>query len=82
MIEMNQEPSDTVTVRIRFAGSQEAENFHMTSTEFSRFHSDWKSYLGGDGAIGGEYTSQEADRPLLISLNFSLIAYLEPGKVY
>ena len=75
-------PILTVPVRIRFAGTQEAETFHMTPKECARFRSDWKTYLGGNGALGGEYASEEADHPLVISLNFSLIAYIEPGKVY
>jgi hypothetical protein len=81
-MEMILDPVLTVPVRIRFAGTADAETFHRTPTECARFHSDWKSYLGGNGAIGGEYSSEEADHPLVISLNFSLIAYIEPGKVY
>ena len=75
-------PIQTVSVRIRFAGTENAETFHMTPKECARLHSDWKAYLGGNGTIGGDYASEEADHPLVISLNFSLIAYLEPGKVY
>jgi len=75
-------PILTAPVRIRFAGTQDAETFHMTPSECARFHSDWKAYLGGSGAIGGEYASEEADHPLVISLNFHQIAYIEPGKLY
>lgn len=75
-------PILTVPVRIRFAGTEAAETFHMTPNECARFHADWKTYLGGSGAVGGEYASEEADHPLVISLNFRLIAYVEPGKVY
>ena len=76
------DPILTVPVRIRFAGTPSAETFHMTPRECARFHADWKAYLGGNHAIGGEYASEEADHPLVISLNFNLIAYIEPGKVY
>ena len=37
---------------------------------------------GGSGAIGGEYTSQDGDHSSVISLNFSQIAFIEPGKTY
>jgi hypothetical protein len=73
---------ETVAVRIRFAGSQVAENLNMPVRECARLHADWKAYLGGSGAIGGEYAKEEGDQCLLVSLNFSQIAYIEPGKVY
>jgi hypothetical protein len=73
---------ETVAVRIRFAGSQTAENVNMPIRECARLHADWKAYLGGNGAIGGEYAKEEGEQSLLISLNFSQIAYIEPGKVY
>jgi hypothetical protein len=73
---------ETATVRIRFAGSQTADNLNMPVRECARLHSDWKEYLRGNGAIGGEYAKEEGDQSLLISLNFSQIAYIEPGKVY
>jgi len=77
------QPASSVAIRIRFAGSEEAQTFHMTLAESARLHSDWKAYLGGNGPIGGgEYTSQEGEHTAVISLNFSLIAYMEPGKVY
>ena len=79
---MIMESVSTVAIRIRFAGSQEADTFHMTPQECTRFLSEWKSYLGGSGPGGGEYISEEADHPLRIILNFSHIAYTEPGKVY
>jgi hypothetical protein len=72
----------TVAVRIRFAGTPETETFHITPPEFARFYRDWKSYLEGAGTIGGSYASEEAEHPLTVSLNFSQIAYIEPGKVY
>lgn len=75
-------PVRTVPIRIRFAGCPDTETFHMTPNECTKFHSEWKAYLGGNGAIGGEYACEEADHSLVISLNFSLIAYVEPGKVY
>jgi hypothetical protein len=75
-------PILTVPIRIRFAGTENADTFHMTPGECGRFHSDWKAFLGGNGAIGGDYASEEADHPLIISLNFNMIAYIEPGKIY
>ena len=76
------DPVLTVPVRIRFSGTQSAETFHMTPRECVRLHSDMKAYLGGNGAIGGDYASEEAEQPLIISLNFTHIAYIEPGKIY
>ena len=76
------DPIQTVPIRIRFAGTESADTFHMSSGECARFHSDWKAYLAGSGVVGGEYSNEEADQPLIISLNFSLIAYIEPGKIY
>jgi hypothetical protein len=73
---------DTTPVRIRFAGAQLAENFRMALRECARFHSDWKAFLGGNGAIGGEYAIEDGDQSLLVSLNFNQIAYIEPGKIY
>ncbi len=69
-------------VRIRFAGTPGAETFHMTRSECARFHLEWKAYLGGKDIRGGEYACEEAQQPLVISLNFGLIAYIEPGKIY
>ena len=77
-----QTPGPTVPVRIRFAGTQVADTFHLTSNECARFHADWKNYVEGKGPIGGEYASEEADHPMVVSINFSLIAYIEPGKRY
>jgi len=54
----------------------------MTASECLRFHSDWKSYLSGSHVQGGAYSSQEGDHDCAISLNFSQIAYIEPGKTY
>ena len=54
----------------------------MIPTECARFREEWKAYLKGNGAIGGEYATEEADQPLYLSVNFSQIAYIEPGKVY
>jgi hypothetical protein len=71
-----------VSMRIRFAGSATADNYHLTSAEGSRFYTDWEAYLKGSSMIGGTYTVSEADKPILISLNFSVIAYIENGKVY
>jgi len=76
------EPLSTVAVRIRFAGSPDSETLHMTRKECARFHSDWSAYLAGNGAIGGEYSTEDAGQDLVISLNFRLIAYIEPGKKY
>ena len=76
------EPVVTDPIRIRFAGTPSAETFHMTPSECARFHLEWRAFLSGNGAIGGEYASEEADHPLVISLNFSHIAYIEPGKRY
>jgi hypothetical protein len=76
------EPVTSVAVRIKFAGSQDSETLHMTRRECARFHSDWTAYLAGNGAIGGEYATDDAGQALTISLNFSLIAYIEPGKTY
>jgi hypothetical protein len=69
-------------VRIRFAGTEDAETFHMAPSECIRFHSEWRSYLNGDGSKGGEYTCEDGDHTVLISLNFDQVAYTEPGKVY
>ncbi len=79
---MISEAVTTVAIRIRFSGSVEAERFHITPRECVRLLTEWKAYLGGNGAIGGEYAFEETDHPLVMSLNFSLIAYIEPGKVY
>ena len=71
-----------VSLRIRFAGSATADNYHLTSAEGSRFYADWEAYLKGGSVLGGTYTVTEAEKPILISLNFSVIAYIENGKVY
>lgn len=76
------EPTAAVGMRIRFAGSHEAETFHMDSAEYARLNSDWKSYLTGNSSRGGEYQCQDGDQSVELSLNFELIAYIEPGKVY
>jgi len=76
------DPILTAPVRIRFAGTEAAQTFHMSPKECARFHAEWKAYLNGNGAIGGEYASEEADHPLVISFNFHQIAYIEPGKLY
>ena len=76
------DPVMTVPVRIRFAGTKDAETFHMIPGEAARFHADWLAYLGGSGTIGGAYATEEAEHPLLISLNFNHVAYTEPGKIY
>lgn len=73
---------EVVPVRIRFAGTEEADTFRMTTEECARFRADWTSFLDGGRPAGGEYTSAEADRSLVISLNFNLIAYIEPGRAY
>jgi hypothetical protein len=54
----------------------------LTPRECARLHADLKAQLAGNGAIGGEYTNDESDQQITISLNFSLIAYIEPGKIY
>ena len=72
----------TVAIRIRFSGCQQVDTFHLTTAECERFLGDWKAFLSGNGAIGGQYSSEESDRSLLLSLNFSAIAYIEPGKIY
>ena len=74
--------TETTLVRIRFAGCDDVETYNMDSYECARFHSDWKSYLGGNGAIGGEYSIQDGDHNSVISLNFSQVAFIEPGKTY
>jgi len=76
------EPVMTLPVRIRFSGTPSAETFHMIPRECARFHADWKSFLAGSGVIGSCYATEEADQPLVISLNFNMIAYIEPGKNY
>ena len=73
---------EIVPVRIRFAGTKDADTFRMTSEECARFRADWMSFLDGGGPGGGEYATEEGDRSPLISLNFSVIAYIEPGKAY
>jgi len=79
---MMEQGQPVMAVRIRFAGSDETETFHMTPSECKRFHTDWKSYLGGSHVRGGEYQSRESDHGVVIALNFAQIAYTEPGKVY
>jgi hypothetical protein len=76
------DPVLTAPVRIRFAGTENAETFHMIPREAARFHADWVAYLGGNGMVGGAYATEEADHPLVISLSFKHIAYTEPGKIY
>ncbi len=76
------DPVPATAVRIRFSGSQDTDTFHLTPAECKRFQSDWKSYLNGLGARGGEYTIEDGDHSVLISLNFTQIAYTEPGKLF
>ena len=71
-----------VAVRIRFAGSQDAETFHMLPNECKRLHAEWKLYLGGSHVQGGEYQFVEADHGVPIFLNFGQIAFTEPGRIY
>lgn len=71
-----------LSLRIRFAGSATADNYHLTAAEARRFYADWEIYLKGGSVIGGTYTVSEAEKPILISFNFSMIAYIENGKVY
>lgn len=82
MSEIHLDPVSSVAVRIRFSGSSAADNYHLTLKEGARFASDWEAYLKGSGIIGGAYTIEEADHSVIISLNFSLIAYIENGKIY
>ena len=72
----------TVAIRIRFIGCQTVDTFRITPSECERFLSDWKGYLQGSGIIGGQYSSEETEHSIVISLNFSAIAYIEPGKLY
>lgn len=76
------DPIATTTVRIRFSGSKDSETFHLTPKESDRLHSDWMSFLTGQGVRGGEYVTQDADHQVVVSLNFSQIAFTEPGKLY
>lgn len=71
-----------IAIRIRFAGTKSVETYHLTPKEGSRFYSEWSEYLKGSTTIGGTYTIEESDRSVVISLNFSLIAYIENGKIY
>lgn len=73
---------NTLPVRIRFSGTQDADTLHLPRKELLRLYAEWKAFLGGSGAIGGEYMSEESDAPLIIALHFHQIAYIEPGKVY
>ena len=75
-------PQAAVAVRIRFAGSQDAETFHMLPSECKRLHAEWKLYLGGSHVQGGEYQFVEGNRGVPIFLNFGQIAFTEPGKIY
>jgi hypothetical protein len=68
------------TIRIRFSGNPETDTFQLDTGEYQRLLSDWKSYLNGLGARGGEYTSQVGDRSVQLSLNFTQMAYTEPCK--
>ncbi|WP_395144538.1 hypothetical protein [Armatimonas sp.] len=82
MSEINLNSVSNVAIRIRFSGSPTADQYHLTLTEGARFAADWEAYLKGNSIIGGAYTIEEADHPVIISLNFSLIAYIENGKIY
>lgn len=75
-----EEPQGTTAVKIRFSGNQHTDTFNLSHVEWKRFQSDWRSYLNGLGARGGEYTSHDGDRRVLISINFTQIAYTEPGR--
>ncbi|MBB6050801.1 hypothetical protein [Armatimonas rosea] len=81
-MEITYQQEALVALRIRFAGSAAADNYHLTAAEGSRFYADWETYLKGGSVLGGTYTVSEAEKPILISLNFSVIAYIENGKVY
>jgi len=73
----------TITrIRIRFAGTEDSENFHLSAAECMRLHSDWKSFLAGNGPRGGEYYRHDGENPVLMALNFDHIVYTEPGKIY
>jgi hypothetical protein len=69
----------TTAIRIRFSGSRDTDTIHLIATECQRFLNDWKSYLNGLGARGGEYTTQDGEQSGRISLNFTQIAYTEPA---
>ena len=68
-------------LRIRFAGTEDSETFQMSESESIRFQADWKSYMEG-GRKGGDYNCFSGETPVLISINFEQIAYIEPGKIY
>ena len=78
---LNRETSN-VAVRIRFSGSQTVDTYHLTQIEGIRFYSEWTAYLNGSNIIGGAYIIEEADRSITFSVNFSLISYIENGKIY
>ncbi len=79
---MNFETLPNVAVRIKFGGSTAPENKMLLSHEYDRLRVEWSAYLAGSGQRGGEYTSEEGVHPILLSLNFDQIAYIESGKVY
>ncbi len=75
-------PIKTVPIRIRFSGTQNADLIHMSPEESARFQAEWRNYIDGSGEVGGEYMIENGDTPYVISLNFSQIAFIEPGKQY
>jgi hypothetical protein len=79
---MIEEPILDVAIRIRFAGSKVANNYHISPEEGKRFYTDWDIYLKGGVLIGGTYTLEESGQSVTISFNFNQIAYIENGKVY
>ncbi len=76
------DPLRTVAVRIRFAGAQEPQTFQLVPSEYERLQADWLAYLGGEETRGGSYSVLDADHSILVSVNFTQIAYTEPGKIY
>ena len=79
---MISEPTLAVSIRIQFAETLAADIFRLLPAEFERFCNEWTSFLAGSGSRAGEYKGEEPAHFLHISLNFNLIAYIEPGKVY
>jgi hypothetical protein len=76
---MDETPEPTLaSIRIRFSGNQVTDVFHLPPAERKRLEADWRSYLNGLGARGGEYTSYDGDRTVRLSLNFTQIAFTEP----
>ena len=44
-MDMVLDPILMVPIRIRFAGTPDADTFHMTPNECARFYSDWKAEI-------------------------------------